>query len=804
MKTITITRLKIVLVTAAWLAAFVILELSHFYAFEILNIIGFLSLAILPGLLTTIAIEIKGLPFWGHLILAVGFSLLELMLVALIGNTILPLFGIARPLDKSYLLFELCLLLPCLLAAVWIRIKDVTITISGDALKHSRDGLLAFAPALFVVLAIFGAIRLNDGGSGFLTMLMLASMAIYIGVLLYFSEQVEENTIPTALFFIASALLLMTSLRGWYVTGHDIQHETEVFELAKNTGIWSIAAFRNPYNACLSITILPTIFANLLHVADQYIFKIFYQIFFALCAVLVYLIGRQWTTKRVALLGSIYFVAFPTFFTDMPFINRQEIAFIYFGLMIYLIFEKSLSLALRRALFMVLGVGVIISHYSTTYTVLVIFGLAAISRPLFLKLLPYIQKKTPFKSSALVVSAVKGDQKITILMVVILLALSFLWTSIITNTGSNVTDVITQTLAAIPEGFGGANRSIDATSLLTFSNPSLNVQLQLYITNVINPIRTEGFPGEYYPTNTYSQYPIQALNNIYLPLSSLGRFFDASHIDITIIMPYIGQLFSKLAELFIPVGTLYLLFRKRIVNYIDDELYLIALYSLVFVALNLILPVLSVDYGVFRAIQQGLFIIAPILVIGSIAIGIWIATLSEILIKRIKPNSLEPAQLNIQKLAYNFASYFAIGFFLYSTSFIPQLFGGNAAALHLNNSGQYYDYFLTKTQEVYAINWLARIPQENPAALNQIQFEVESDRFASSKLASVANIPTSDDIIPEIVRRNAYVFLSVSNVVEHIASEFYDGDRIAYTYPTQFLDENKNLVYNNGGSRIYR
>ena len=37
------------------------------------------------------------------------------------------------------------------------------------------------------------------------------------------------------LFLMSVALLFMTSLRGWYVTGHDIQTEYHVFRLTEVT-----------------------------------------------------------------------------------------------------------------------------------------------------------------------------------------------------------------------------------------------------------------------------------------------------------------------------------------------------------------------------------------------------------------------------------------------------------------------------------------------------------------------------------------------------------------------------------------
>ena len=282
-------------------------------------------MAIVPGLLTILLLKIKGLPFWGYAGLVVAFSILELMLMGLLSNTFLPFAGIARPLDKIPLLAELYLLVGVLASTTWLRVEKLELTLKRYGIfENIRDFFFSFSPIIFVILSVLGAVSLNNSGSNSWTLAMLGGMGIYLIFLIRYGNELDDNTIPTALFFISLALLLMTDLRGWYITGHDIQSEYKVFELAKNAGLWSIAAYKDAYNACLSISILPTVFSNLLSAPDQYIFKFFFQIFFPFCPILVYLIGNHWTSRRISLLGAIYFIGFPTFFTDMPFLVRQE------------------------------------------------------------------------------------------------------------------------------------------------------------------------------------------------------------------------------------------------------------------------------------------------------------------------------------------------------------------------------------------------------------------------------------------------------------------------------------------------
>lgn len=789
MKTLRLNRWNIILPILAWWLLFSALSIFDYNRFQVLNIVGFPFLAIIPGLLTLVSARVKNLPFWAYATLSVGFSILELMLMGLIGNTFLPFAGIARPLDKPVLLLELYPLIVVLITIAWLRIEPIEIMIKRYLLSDSmRDFILSLTPILFVVMSILGAIRLNNGGSNIFTITMLGAMGVYIIFLMYYAKNIGESVIPTALFFMASALLLMTDLRGWYITGHDIQSEYRVFQITKSAGLWSMAAYRDAYNACLSITILPTIFSNLLQVPDPYIFKFFFQLFFALVPVLVYLIGRHWTPPRIAFLGTIYFIAFPTFFTDMPFLVRQEIAFLFFGLMLYIIFEKSLDLRLRQLLFLLMGIGVVLAHYSTTYTVLVILGFAVISGPIFRKMIDWVKDKPFYQNSALGSAKIEGV-KITFAMVLVLFALSFTWTTIITNTGSNVTNVLGQTFEAVKDGFAGNNRSIDVSTLLSFSKPNQNQELEEYIQQDVDPIRASSTTGTYFSEQTYDQYPITATSSGVLPLTSLGNFAARIGINAPQMVTLFGELLAKLTELLVPLGMIYLVVRKsRMFPSVDPELYLIGFFCLVFIGLNIVLPVLSTQYGIFRALQQSMFVIAPIIIAGAVLLGDGIALLLRPFTKRFS--------------GATFAMILTSIFFFYSTYFIPYLFGGNLAQLHLSNTGTYYDDYLIQASEVYGVNWLTATA--NTDAVNGVRFDLQTDGFTDYEFASLTGLGAYGDIFPPVIQRTGYVFLAPTVAVNDRASVIYNADPVSYAYPLQFLEDNKSLIYNNGEAEVYR
>mgnify|MGYP001576397147 CR=1 FL=1 len=789
-----------------WWLVFSVLSLLHFNDFQILNIVGFLFLAFVPGVLTLLILRLPRLPFWANLSMSVAFSLLELMVMGLAGNFFLPKFGIIQPLAQNVLIVEMSILILALSFIAWGRLPNWEVSISKtfhSLFPSKLDTWLSLIPLLFVVQSIIGALSLNNGGTGLWTLAMLGEIAVFALVLYIYAKKIGENTVPTALFFISLSLLLMTSLRGWYITGHDIQQEYKVFELTKNAGLWNMDFYRDAYNACLSITILPTIFFNLLKVSDPYIYKFLFQFFFALCAGITYLISRHWTNRRIAFLAGFYFLSFPTFFADMAFLVRQEVAFLFYGLMIYLIFEPRLSTKVRRILFVVMGIGVILSHYSTTYTILLIFGLTVASRPIFIRLLKFFNEKwNLFRNSSLNPSfeteVVESKAKITVPMIVILVLASFLWTSVVTNTGGSITTVLKKTLSAIGNGFNENNRSTDALNLFSLKKPSQQEQLQDYIEKVLNPIRNTATPGVYFDASTYAKYNFLALPDERIPLTNFGNFVEKSGFNITSKISGFGRILVKIMEILAPLGLLYFLLRRSAVKYLDSEFYIIAVSALTFIFLILVIPVLSTEYGIYRAMQQSMFVLALPMLIASLWIGSWIKKL----LSRFKSKK-QVSSILTQKNDENivFPVILTLLFFMYSTSFLPQIFGKTPAMLHLNDTGRYYDNYLIKTSEVFGVAWLNTIAGEDT---HGVKIRIQTDRYSRNKLVSMVSLGAYNEIFPGVVRKDAYVFLGQATVKKQRATLVYGGDQITYTYPVEFLNENKNLIYNNGGAKIYR
>jgi len=773
----------------AWWLVFLGLRTFHGAPAILTNAIGFSFLILVPGMLSVLGLRLKSLPAWGKFVLAIGLSILELIVAVTIGNTYLQWGAAKRPLDPPFLIAEVSLLLMTLLVFAWRHMEaDWEFNLRSklrELLPTRLDRLLSGLPLIFVLLSVLGATSLNNGGSSIWTMIMLIGMAVFSLILVYRSNKLSDTTILNALFLMSLSLLLMTSLRGWYTTGNDIQLEYWVFQLAKTNGVWQIQRFRDPYNACLSITILPTIFANLLKIFNPYVYKIFFQIIFSICPPIIYLLVRKWLSPALAILATLYFISFPTFFTDMPFLNRQEIAFVFVALMFYIIFQVQINLRLRRVLFLVLGLGLILSHYSTTYSIIAILLLAAVTWPLLRRTGHWLKTQRIFAKSSImaVQQPAKDIKKITLWMVIMLICVSFLWTTVLTNTGSNTVLVVRETFAAIGNSFNTDVPKSDTTnySLFSFHTESPTQELSNYVKNVVVVTRAKD-PSAYYPVASYTRYPIKVAADQIQPLTSLGQAFAKIGLNVATFNFDFRQASAKLLQILVISGFIYILMRRRYTRLLDGDFVSLSIASIIFVVLQVILPVLSVQYGLLRAFQQSLMFLGLFTVLGSIALFAWLPTR---LLKLGAPVLL------------------AVLFFLSSSGVITQALGGYYAQLNLNNSGTYYDIYYTHAQEIAGIHWLNNATSQ-ATNTGSVPVEVQADQFVFSKLAIYTNLSLADDIYPGLIQKDTYVLLGYSNVHNNQATITYNGDLVTYTYPTQFLNQQKNLIYSNGGVDIYR
>lgn len=703
------------------------------------------------------------------LVLAVGV----LLAAGLAANTVLPYLGVDRPLDAVPLITTLDVVFAALLAGAARRMPD---QLARRTVSGVRSLAVLVGSPLLVVLSAMGATRLNNGAGGGLASVALIAVALLAVVVFVRRVDLGEGTVVLAIYSMSLALLLSTSLRGWHTTGHDVQHEMGVFLATARNGRWG-AGIRDAYNACLSITLLPTTVLRWTRVEPAYAFKVFGQLLYAACPVLVYLLARRLAGRTVALLAAIYFVGFVGFVQDMPMLNRQEIAFLFFAAALLCLFVAESSRRRREVLFVILGTGMVVSHYSTTY-----FALAALSTAwLVLHFQRWLTRGRAADGAATIPAFTAIPEPARLLRLVPLLAVALIglvWFGPITHGGSEAPGRLRDALDAV-RGEREALKDPSAGYALfesgTTTSPEQNLRA---VSTKLRKARERADPGTYYDVGLPTPRNTPPIDRQRLPLSSIGRRLDDIGVPVADVNDAMRGGLAVLLQLLLAIGVVAIVASRRWADRIHPLALALTLGVTAPILLQVLVPGISLDYGIGRSFMQALVVIAPVQVIGSLVVARWL--------RRVRLQSLLPPAI-------------AIAYLSSGTGLVPQTLGGYEPTLNLNNSGQYYDRFYTNDSDVAVLRWMAALAEPG-------QTDIQLDPSMLNRSFAVKQLIADPELVAAAIRRGSYVVLGTGNV-RRDQLEISEPDYelwYSYRYDEGWLARVKDRIYDSGTGRVYR
>jgi uncharacterized membrane protein len=727
---------------------------------------GWLALAVfstLPGIFILQILRLGRKLSWGERVaLTPILSLAVLMIAGLTTNQLLPFLNVTnRPLDPLPALLSTSAVTLGLGLASWRLNQRRNYTFNLPAITQKRVALAAGLGVL-PLLAAAGAITLNNFGPPLLQILFYTLVAIVPAILIAWRHRLPAGFWAWAVFCLGLGLLWSTSLRGWHITGHDIQLEYFVYTITAEAGRWSMSHFQDPYNACLSITILPTLFKNLAGVDATWLFKLVYQAVFALSATLTYYLARRFTTPAVAFMSAMLFMTFPTFIIDMPFLGRQELAFAFFSALMLILFTKRLSQGTHLALVILLGIGMVLSHYSTTFTTILLFGGVWAASLLWRRFGRRWDRGIN-----------RQNLPIRLATIIVLLVVSITWTGLFTKTSSNVTNAVDTITDFATNGF--TNRTADDNSgyaLLKYAKPSQQDVLDQYVKDqkVIMAATAAG-SGGYYPNA--GDYKLLASNEPTQPFTGLGKWLKDRGLEPKFIINDVKQFYSYAVQVLLVVGTVVVFLSRKRLGISTNYLLLIPV-GVGLLALQVFVP--SLEYGLLRMFQQILYFAGPIIILAGLEIFGWYKSLAKY------------AHVIIMSM---------IGvLFLFLSGVVGAVTGGTNGTLQLSNSGFYHDAYYTTDSDIAAFKWLTSNAQSG--------YPVFTDSFSRMRLRTITGEVTLDNLTPTAISRDSYVLMNGANVTKDRVALYYHGQLLYYEYPRPFLDSTKDLLYSSDRNQVWR
>lgn len=722
-------------------------------------------------------------------LVAVASGVTALLLALLLLDVLGPLVGLARPLSTFPV-------------AVTVTLTGLLLHLAEPARGRWRSVVLPVPrlPALLggAALALLplggaaSAVALDNGRGPALGLAVVASGLVVLAALGLRRRPPPLGWFAAAIYAVALSWLLMSSLRGPSTTGHDVQTEHYAAQLAATAGRWTPSAFPSDYNACLSVTVLPVALGALLHLGVVPWFTVVAQVLFALCPVAVLVASTHLAGPRLGAAAAVLFTAFPTFVVDLSMMVRQEVAFLLVAVLVLLVVQRADDPTdegmLRRRLAVVLvGGGVVLSHYSTSYILLVQLGLAAgvaaaLAARRHLRRLP---GRTP--------------PVVTLPVVAVLAAGALAWGGGATSTGGSAVHVAGQLIGVVTGRVVDQVGSGDAAVSIFGGAPRPTPQQELDRT-VADLLATAPPDQQASLRTVLTAYPLVAPAEVVQPLTAAGRALEREGVDVAAAVGGVRTTSAQVLQVLVGLGVV-LALRRTLLRGRDAELALCAVGAVLVLGAFVLFPLLTAAYGLLRVFQQALLVAAlPAVVVLARGLAL-VPTRVPDRWRRARPPLPGGAGVRTARdLPARGALLVVLLFAVSSTSLLSTLTGGYRPALALATTGDYAQSFTTDDAELAMFQWVASRPEVKARGGDAVQ----ADLWTGIRFWSQTQVSPPLGALPVQLQDGTYVLVGTTLLRDGVAATGSPNLPAAYEYPVAALTASKDLVYDDGSAQVWR
>jgi uncharacterized membrane protein len=342
----------------------VLLDISLFR-----QIFSFVFISLIPGIIILRGLKLNKLGTANTLVFGVGLSVFFIMGFGLIVNTILPFLGYGSPLSMISLLIFFNILVIILLILGYLQNSREEITIQIPTFNRIDKICLILAFSLPVV-GMSGLYMMNQFNENLLLLLLFFFIAFLTGFIAVKRTILSPSLYPLVIFLISISLILLFPLRSLHVADVDPNLEYFFFQNTFGQLHWTILQ-HGLLDACLSISLLPTVYTSLLGLNPEFVFKIFSPLLFSITPVVVYLIAKKYVDPIYAFLASVFFMSQANFIVAGS-IARTSLAVLFISLIILSLFSDEIDKFNKGVLTISFILGCIFSHYSSAYILFIV------------------------------------------------------------------------------------------------------------------------------------------------------------------------------------------------------------------------------------------------------------------------------------------------------------------------------------------------------------------------------------------------------------------------------------------------
>jgi len=710
------------------------------------QVIGFIYLTFIPGLLILRIFRLNKLSIIETLLYSVGLGIACVMFLGFLMNMLYPLIGIPRPISTYPVIATMTVVVLILCAIAHKRWGSRKEPLSQDGLiqRHellSPPTLFLFLLPILSALGVFLVFLFHNNT----VLLLLFSLIAIVPILIVFGKFIPEKLYPLAIMSIGIALLWQCSLLSFDLPDGDILVEYYYQGVVLRNSLWDATVTSN-VNAMLSVAMLAPIYSLVLNLNTVWVYKIIYPLLYSLVPLVLFQVYRKQTGDKIAFLGAFFFLSFPEFFSTMPSMPRQIVAELFIALSLLLFVSKEMTSIKRATLLIIFGLAIVVSHYGTSYIYMFYLFIA-------LPLLLLWRSSTVNKA----------------------------WRNVVTRFGK----------------FRDSVRITRQSPKLVSEPPSPSTLTGTYVMLfIVFCLAFYMYVSSGSPFNTLvrvSDHMYSALSTDFFSL--LGR--EAHVMQALGLAPMrgseigwsIARIFQYITQFFIVVGIIKLMFNHRKTKFHLEYVAMI-FPSMVLIAMSIILPYFAAAYNMTRIYHLTLLFLAPVCILGGITTFRWLFRVLRLRRPRGGRTSLKLVVVLV-----------LVPYFLFTTGFIFHLTGATPTSASLSYDKADWPFY-TKA-EIRASDWLLTIPDDKLVYCDSIAKGLM--RYHYEVRTGVKSTYFPDDV--KNIGNGSYIFLRRWNVIHgEILPRRETGQAFKYTS----LDEmgilegpGRSKIYTNNDAQIW-
>lgn len=572
------------------------------------------------------------------------------------------------------------------------------------------------------------------------------------------NKNFSKRLYPSIIFLISISLLLIFSLRSNHIIiGTDTGSEFYLFQVTIDNLHWRTLG-NTILDACLSISLLPTLYQSLLNTNVEYLFKVLPALMFSNLPVVVYIFSKKYLGHFYAFLASFFSIS-QIVFLWAPSIIRVNFAILFFMLSIMVLFNDEIGSFNRRLLFIIFTISVVVSHYSTAYIYLILLFLTFLGT----KILEAISSNPELEDK----------KNVTLGSIVLFFAVIFFWyAQIIETVWTTGVGFIKNVIVSLSEFFILESRTGEIPKLL-------GMGLENDIPHYIELIST---------WSLFILIGIGVISIMYRYIKAIKTPLDSKEISIAGL--------------------------KSVKMQFEKQYLTMAMVSCGLLLMAVVLPKISLGYDLTRVFFQLAIILSVPFILGAITLSsflnsVFAHSISYIKLHIRKKNykSIPQPFMNCKKIQpFMIILIVLVGYFLSTSGVTYQLFG-IPKSVTLNSEGLEYNTRFIHDQEVYAANWIAKyVPQDEKIFTNGKGFNVlhGEGKIPASRINKylISYYDDKEHKISGTIYLDYYPVTNGKIIVrypEHgVKTEEIDIDEYKYI----FIERAK--IFDNGGSEIYK